>query len=188
MPVDWTNIDPSNIQKSKTTHTTTEAISVPRDLEQVPGVKPIFGPGKVFRGYPTVHNPVYATKGQRMAQPIETTLSKDTAVLGLHGVANPDEIFGIMHPEKQSVLDSLAKQEAFLVTKDFKFVDVAAHPWPIDVTKVMDARLSPSATVRHGSIIGVITNVNQETAVVQSGKESYTVPLQDLEPVMVKSR
>jgi len=185
VPVDWTNIDPSNIQKSKTTHTTGDGESVIQDRELVLGVKPIFGPGKVFRGYPTVHNPVYAAKGQGMAQPIETTLSKDVQVLGVHGVANPEEILGVVHPKDQSVLDSLAKQEAFLVTKSFKFVDVATHPWPIDVTMAQDARLRPSATVRYGDVLGVITSSNKEYAVIQSGKDAQTVPFQDVEPVMV---
>ena len=109
-------------------------------------------------------------------------------MLGVHGVANPDEILGIVHPEDQSVLDSLASQKAFLVTKSFKFIDVAAHPWPINIEAAPDMRLRPSAAVRYGDVVGIVTNVNKDCAIVQSGKTSQIVPLQDIEPVMVASQ
>ena len=123
----------------------------------------------------------------RRFKPIETKISRDTSLLGIHGVADGNEVDFIIHPAVATPLEALARQDVFLVLKDGKVIDVAAHAWPIDVRSASDFRSKLLAPVRYGDHIGVVAGCLGDQTVLKA-ESQVIVPMQDLDPVMVDTK
>lgn len=136
------------------------------------------GPRKVFpRGFPT--SKTVGVEGT--IRPLAS--SHDVGVLVVHGVTEGDQVHSILHPADQSLVRSLARQEAFLVTHDFKVVDLRAYAWPINLDTATDVRATLEAPVRYGEEVGVVAGCMNDLVVFRSNR-TITVPLQDLSPIL----
>lgn len=116
------------------------------------------------------------------------TASRETEVLNVHGVADASQIQEILHPKGQSVLASIARQEAFIVTRDLKIIDIAASEWPINLETAQDVRSVLMAPVRYGDQFGTVAGAEGELVYFKSRRASATtvVAMQDLEPIMTE--
>lgn len=165
-------------------------MAVPED-SSVDGVSqevPI-GPRKVFKtGYPTTKTVGVegSTRGSHMSR-IELNAHKQTDVLRTHGVADAARVQLILHPKDLSVVASLSSQKAYLVTDDFKVIDVASYEWPIDLDSAVDVRATINSPVQYGERIGIVAGCHEENVLVRVGKDTLTVALHDLDPVMAES-
>jgi hypothetical protein len=182
MAIDWTNFTPDQIPKSQVNKENVE-MSVPPDTEVSGDPTEItIGPKKVFkRGYPTGKTVGVegsdSSGGKGMAM-------KEMDLLSAHGVADGTHICQVLHPRGLSLLQSLASQKAFLVTKDFKIVDVAAHTWPINLESAQDVRMNLNAMVRHGEEIGVVAGVAGDHVMIRVRAGDLMVSVHDLDPLM----
>jgi len=158
------------------------------------------GPKKVFKtGYPTgktvdtaggsleASGRPHQSGGTMRVKPLVT--SRETELLSTHRVADASQVQEILHPKGQSALDSLIRQEAFIVTRDLKVIDVAASEWPIDLEAAPDVRSVLKAPVRYGEEIGFVAGIEKDLVFLQTrqASEPTVVPIQDLEPVMTET-
>lgn len=199
MPSDWTNFKPSNIPKNQS-NVENDSTSVPPDTEVSGDPTEIsMGPKKVFKkGYPTGKtvdtggSGIYGGKiTKEMVVNMQTrplVTSRDVQLLGVHGVADADQVQEILHPQDQSVLDSVVRQEAFIVTKEFKVIDIAASEWPINLEVAPDVRSVLKSPVKYGEEIGTVEGSTGDCVFFKSftASEASVVPTQDLEPIMIK--
>ena len=136
------------------------------------------GPKKVFkRGYPT-------TTLTSLNSAVEMEYVEGADLVALHGAADPAQVRGLMCPKGVSPLMALASQNAYLVTNEYKVVDVAASVWPIDVAAAPDVRAVASYPVKFGDILGVVAGSLDDITIVQA-RESIMVPTYDLQPLIV---
>jgi hypothetical protein len=189
--VDWTNIDPSKALKHEDTTVENTEMSVLPDRETVAGLKPVpIGPGKVFqKGYPTGKT-VRASDSpppldEVKKEAIKLRMSKDIRLLDAHGVADSTLIHGMLHPVDRSISQSLADQDVFLVTNDFKIVDVASGPWPLDVQNASDIRTLLMQPVQFKDQLGVVASCMENEIILVRAKEAFLVSVHDLVPIML---
>jgi hypothetical protein len=121
-------------------------------------------------------------------EPIETKISRDLSLLKTHGVVDSERVAFCIHPAVATPLESLVYQDMFLVMKDGKIIDVAAHAWPIDLKLAMDMRSRMLSPVRYGDHLGVVAGCLGEYIIMRSMSQQFVVPLQDLEPVMIDTK
>jgi hypothetical protein len=148
------------------------------------------GPKKVFkRGYPTGKTVGVegSEKGVRMPKLKSVVASRNRDLLTLHGVADGSQIYQILHSKEKSDLDSIIDQEAFLVTNDFKVVDIKANQWPIDLDKAEDVRTVLGTYVKRGELLGKVMGYTGECAMVESLAGTEFVAIKDLEPIMAEA-
>lgn len=182
MALDWTNFTPNRIPKSPVNKENVD-MSVPPDAEVSGDPTEItMGPKKVFkRGYPTGKTVGVEGSdklgGRRMS-------SKMVGLLTAHGVADGSQVERVLYPEGMSLLQSIVDQKAFLVTKDFKVVDIAAHEWPIDFEKARDVRTVLNASVKYGEEIGVVAGIHDDYVMIKLKAGDLLVSIHDLEPLM----
>jgi hypothetical protein len=122
--------------------------------------------------------------GSFQFEPIAMVASQDTALLSTHGVADGSKVLEAFHPVGMSLVASIADEDVFLVTKDFKVIDVAAHVWPIDVDNAKDYRTQILAPIQFGDHVGVVAGCLEDHVIMRS-QSQIVVPLQDVKPVMV---
>lgn len=115
---------------------------------------------------------------------LEVVATRDVDLVGTHGVANADRVEMVIHPAGTTLLQSLSRADAYLVTDDGKVIDVAAHQWPIDVDRVPDFRSRILAPVRYGDHLGVVAGCMGDLVIFKAAQESV-VPMHELDPVMV---
>lgn len=199
MPLDWTNFKPSNIPKADN-NKTNDSTSVPPDTNVSGDPTEItVGPKKVFKkGYPTVQTVDTAgggIYGKQTAKELGVKMqtrplvaSRDVQLLGVHGVADAAQVQEILHPKDQSVIDSIVREEAFVVTKECKVVDIASSEWPINLEVAPDVRAVLKRPVKYGEEIGVVEGSAGDCVFFKSSSasEASPVPTQDLEPVMLE--
>lgn len=137
------------------------------------------------RGYPTMKTVRSSTPSEIMKMASEVYMSEDTGLLDLHGVADSSKVLGILCPVGMTPLVSLASQNAYLVTRDFKIVDVAASVWPVNLDQAPDVRTSLKCPVQYGGVMGVIAGQTDPDTVIVQGTESFLAPIQDLKPLMI---
>lgn len=140
------------------------------------------GPKKVFkRGYPTGK-----TVGVEGSESLggKGMASNKMDLLTTHGVTDGSQICQVLHPREMSLLESVVNQKAFLVTKDFKVIDIAAHEWPINLVAAKDVRTNLKATVKHGGELGTVAGVNGDYVMIRAKAGDLMVSVYDLEPVM----
>jgi hypothetical protein len=167
--------------------------SVLGDKKLVRTVFPVeIGPKEVFGEYPTSQSVEIGARTMSPADIRQKALTlvmhkdQNLNLLDLHGVTNSSQVQAVLCPEGQSLVYSLASQSAYLVTDDFRIVDVAAHPWPIDLKSARDVRATIAQPVRFGDRLGVVaSDIGDEVVMVQSEK-AFMVSINDLEPVMVQ--
>lgn len=158
------------------------------------------GPKKVFKtGYPTgktvdtaggslgASGQPQKGGGTMRVKPLVT--SRETGLLNTHGVADASQVQEILHPKGQSPLDSIVRQEAFIVTRDLKVIDIAASEWPIDLEAAPDVRSVLKTPVRYGGEIGIVAGTEKDLVFLQTrqSSEPTVIPMQDLEPIMIET-
>ena len=185
MALDWTNFTPNRIPKSTTSKENLNT-SVPPDAEVSGDPTEITtGPKKVFkRGYPTGQSVEFGAHEGSDSVGGKGMSSGKTDLLTLHGVTDGSQICQVLHPKGMSLLQSIASQKAFLVTKDFKVIDVAAYEWPINLETAKDVRTVLKATIRHGEEVGVVAGVSDDYVMIRVKAGDLLVSVHDLEPVM----
>lgn len=191
---DWTNIDPSQpLPEQQTTKENTDTSVLP-DPKLTPWVGAIeTGPKEVFKqGYPTTKTVGSVSTGADMdalneirQKAIKLQMSKNVQILQPYGVADPMRIHSVLFPQGQSLLRSLADQNVFLITKSFKVVDVATHPWPIDLTAAIDVRCQLTQPVQYGDTIGIVGSQWDDERVLVQCHSPFVVALHDLSPIML---
>jgi len=178
--VDWKNFPASAVPRSQvTTERSNKMIAVKPASGEPGSLGPVeTGPSQVFpKGFPTGE-----PKGM-IASIVPLASSEQTGILSLHGVADKEEVVEILHPENQTLVQSVASKNMFLVTKDFKVVDASAHRWPIDVNAAEDYRSRIGSAVKYGDHVGVVTAKYGDRLLVTAGKEILKVSAQDLRPI-----
>jgi len=185
MTGDWKGFSPAEPPKQTTSDSDADELGVLPEREAWPGLGEVpFGGKRVFKkGYPTGKSIGFT--GARMVtnkfEPTSLTRSKPTSLLDTHGVADSSKIVAVLHPEKLSLMDSIVRQEAVLVTEDLKMVDISAHAWPIDLDKVPDARTQLRTPVRYGGELGLVAGCQGDLIMFRSATETKMVPMQDVE-------
>ena len=122
---------------------------------------------------------------ENVQKAVKIASSKNVGLLGIHGIANPAQVEAILYPEGKNLLDCLSSQDAFLVTKSFKIVDVATNSWPIDLEKAVDVRAQLTSPVKYGEAIGLVASIEGEMILVRGENRMFFASIQDLEPVML---
>ena len=181
----WDNFKPTDPPKSATGKSGLD-LSVPPDTNidgGAAGEIPM-GPKKVFkRGYPTV-NIVECNKGDRMPRMSKIVASDQVDLLSTHGVADGSQVHQILHPEELTVIQSLANERAFIVTKEFKIIDISAHEWPINLEAATDVRTRLKSVVKYADEIGVVAGISGDFAMITTKAGDVMVAISDLDPIM----
>lgn len=117
---------------------------------------------------------------------IKLQMTTDTTLLRTHNIADPSEIRSVLYPEGQSLQDSLANENAFIVTNAFKIIDVATHQWPINIDKAVDVRAQLCMPVKFNDSLGTVASCMEDDIVlVQNSSKPFTAAIEDLEPIML---
>jgi len=200
---DWTNLDitkPLPEQDSTEEDQRTAVLPDPKPVSSLTEID--IGPKQVFpKGYPTTRvvrnsitqagrhmNNVTLKPEELIAQAVRLKMTKDVQFLEAHGVADATKIHAALYPEGQDPIRSLAAQDMFLVTADFKVIDVAAYSWPINLEAAVDVRTQLMQPVQYGDSVGVVARGINENMVLIRSKQTFLAPIQDLEPLMVDKK
>ena len=185
------DLKPQGLEHPDNVETLDPALHEPQEPEGVSEV-PI-GVGKVFKPPFGGKNPPASKTTHASILPSEVIkrasrmyLSEDKNLLDLHGVADSSKVLGILCPEGVSPLVALASQDAYLITDDYKVVDVAASSWPIDLGKAADVRTCLKYPVQYGDIVGVVAGQTEQDVVIVQAREAFLAPIQDLQPLIIE--
>lgn len=181
-PTWWKGNPATRVPKSNVVNTDLSVLpdtQVSTGLEETP-----IGPKKVFKkGYSTSQTVGVSGSMKNVFKPTKMVKVKTSRVLDLHGVADSSQVLVVMHPSELSLLESLIRQEAFLVTNDHKVIDISSHSWPIDLFKAIDARTKLGVAVKHGDELGFVASCSGEIITFRNREGRRYVALQDLDIV-----
>jgi len=186
----WDNFPANRVPKSKV-NIENQNMSVPPDSEVSGDPTEItMGPKKVFKkGYPTGKSVGVegSAKGENMPSISPMVESASVEVLRTHGVTNDSRVARILHSGNMSVVASIASQKAIIMTEDYKFIDISAHQWPINLEAAVDVRSTLGTPVRYGDGIGIVAGTSGEFVMLKTKAGELMVSIHDLEPITADS-
>ena len=131
-----------------------------------------------------LNNPGIQQHYKELGVKMPLVTSKKISLLSTHGVADARQISEILHPQELSLMESLIRQKAFIVTKNAKVIDISAHTWPIDLEKAVDVRARVDGLAQLGKEMGKIVVCYGDTVLFKTASAEKVVPIQDLLPIM----